>query len=81
MIDEALPTLQSLLGIVCQAELARRIGRSRGFVWRLCDGRPLKDDSLIEPLARAIHQDVDFIRRVVENDRKRARLDRKGSAA
>lgn len=66
--DDSLPSLADLLAPTCFAEIARRINRPRGFVWRLRHGQILRDDSLVAPLARALHRDETFIRRVCAND-------------
>lgn len=79
--DPKLPRLSDLVGApVNGAQLARMIGRDRSFVQRLRAGQILRDHSLIEPLADALHQDAAYIRRVVINDSRRERA-QKGRAA
>lgn len=66
--DPALPTLANLLETACFAEVARRIGKPRDFVFRLRHGQLLRDQTLIAALARALHHDELFVRRVCVND-------------
>ena len=71
MPNEQLPSLGDLLGICCFAEVARRSGVPRARIWRLRHGALLEDDTLIEPLARALLRTPQFIRDVVHADRQR----------
>lgn len=61
----SLPTLAELLAVTCQAEVARRIQKPRGYVHRLANGGPLTDVSVVPSLARALHQPEAFVRDVV----------------
>ncbi|HEX3459194.1 MAG TPA: hypothetical protein VHR97_14700 [Candidatus Baltobacteraceae bacterium] len=69
-IPEDLPSLSDLLRVYSHAELAREMGVPRGRIHRLRHGVNC-EDSLIEPLARAMHQDPDYIREIVQADRRR----------
>ena len=71
MNESSLPTLGDLLSPCCFAEVARQCGVPRARIWRLRHGALLTDEALIEPLARALHRDPEFIREVVEADRQR----------
>lgn len=70
MDNGTLPSLAQLIEITCFAEVARRIGVPRGRIWRLRNGAAL-DETLVEPLARVLYRDVDYIRAVIEADRQR----------
>lgn len=72
-LDPTLPTLSELLATCCFAEIARRIGRPRGYVWRMRHAGTLPTESMIAPLARALHRDEEFLRRVCINDAIRRR--------
>lgn len=63
-----LPTLRFLLRNVNFASVAREIGRPRGFVWRLALGQPLRDNSALPALARAINLPEAYVRQVVASD-------------
>lgn len=71
MNEASLPTLGDLLAICCFAEVARACKVPRARIWRLRHGALLTDETLIEPLARALHRDPQFIREVIEADRQR----------
>jgi hypothetical protein len=68
---QSLPTLGDLLAVCCFAEVARACKVPRARIWRLRHGALLTDETLIEPLARALHRDPEFIREVAEADRRR----------
>lgn len=76
MVDATLPALADLLSVTCHAEVARRIGKPRGYVWRLAHGQPLHDDTVIPALAKALHQSEEFVLRVALNDLRRSRSER-----
>jgi hypothetical protein len=77
--------LGELLAPYCLADVARRIDRPRGFVWRLRWGTPLWDESVIPSLAKVLRIDDHSLRKIVEHDRieiRKARsAKRKGGAA
>lgn len=60
--------LADLLSVTCQAEVARRIAKPRGYVWRLAAGGPLTDISVIPALARALHQRESYLTAMVLRD-------------
>lgn len=70
-MSDALPSLADLLRCTCFAEIARAIGKPRGYAWRLAHGQPLRDPSLIPALAKALHQSESFLQRVCANDARR----------
>lgn len=71
--DPTLPSLAELLAVTCHAEVARRIGKPRGFVWRLAHGGPLLDSAVFPALAKTLHQPEDYVLKIAANDARRAR--------
>jgi hypothetical protein len=59
-----------MLKSFCLAEIARSCGVPRGRIWRLRHGADC-EDSFIETLAFAMYQHPDFLREVVQADRRR----------
>lgn len=60
-----LPKLSYLLRNVCLAAIAHEIGRSRSFVWRLREGQPLRDMSVLPHLAAALNLPGTYLEQVV----------------
>ena len=60
--------LGQLLSHYALASVARAIDRPRAFVWRLRQGQPLRDESVIPALSDVLRVEAEHLRSLVESD-------------
>ena len=71
------PRLAELLAPLNQTEVARRIGRTRDFVFRLRHGQPLTDLAVIPELARLLNLSTAMMAAIVIEDTRQKKLERR----